>query len=309
MPSIDDPLKNSPDHFFERPKDRPYPLSSLQDGSVDEALNGVWQYGLLSTLAYDDAEGEAESADQICEYETQYASRWVRVPEFSIEGFGLGERINGIVVPGLVYSVWHDVGRNRVTLVFRGTNFVELGDWYSNFRFGTRLNPLTADQYDQTNSLVEDLVPALKDRYGSNVEIIATGHSLGGGLAQRAGMSSPDISTVFAFASSPVTGEFGYNQPASETARKGLKIFRIHESGEIMAAGRWVHRSFYPLPPENPKVTELLFSFGDAFYKPRGDQEPIGQHGIRKLTCNLICRVELGKGRDECDAHRSWEEL
>jgi pimeloyl-ACP methyl ester carboxylesterase len=76
-------------------------------------------------------------------------------------------------------------------------------------------------------------------------QIVAVGHSLGGGLAQQAAYMDPRIRQVYAFDPSIVTGSsdahvrrvWSQNVP-------GLKIERIYEHGEFLAYLRFLQRNF-----------------------------------------------------------------
>jgi hypothetical protein len=296
--------KNDPKQILVRPPDRNYhPIAVIENGSISPQLDGVWQYGLLAATAYD-AGTNHSTITGLCLYPSRYLPRWKRVAGYS-EGLVFPAKPSGrLTVPGLSYSVWEDTGssgRARLALTFRGTDSGDWGDWYSNARWITRLNPATWDQYQQTHDLVTLVVPMLKKQFGPDVEIISVGHSLGGGLAQHAAYSSPDISTVFAFASSPVTGYRSLDPNENRNNRNGLQIFRINESGEVLANARWFRRKLGPLSTKNPTVYEIRFSFRQAFYKPgsRGDGL-VSQHGIRQLSCDLICHVERGLPNETC---------
>lgn len=280
------------------PKQRPVPLATIEMEALKPSLKGFWQYGLLSAAAYQE---ERENLVGICPLKSRYVARWIRDNRYTEEAFP-PPRIDdyGRRVGGLGYSVWVDKSRTeqkRVAITFRGTDFNEYGDWYSNARWITRFNPLTWDQYQQTRDLISALVPELKIHYGSNVEIIAVGHSLGGGLAQHAAYSSSEINTVYAFASSPVTGSSSLDR---RVKKSDVMTFRVYESGEILSALRWISRRFVPLSTKDPDVKEARFNLRRSLKREYRGNGPISQHRIRQLTCDLICRVELGLSTTQC---------
>lgn len=274
------------------PKSNKHKISKIEDGSLDPKLKGVWQYGLLSSAAYFP---ERTNLNNMCVHKSSYGSRWVRNMKYSKEKFPpVRQRNYGVEISGFDYGVWQDISAKnpkRVAISFRGTDFKEPGDWYSNLRFVTRFNPGTWDQYQQTRDLIPVLVRKLKLEYGDDVQIITTGHSLGGGLAQHAAYSSKDIKLVYAFATSPITGATSLD---SRVSTDDVEIYRPYEAGEALSILRWGSRRLISLPQENPKVTEVRFNLRSTYNRGREGDGPISQHSIRRFSCDLICRVEKG---------------
>lgn len=305
-----DTRKNNPNYVLLRPSAEKYVMTQeVEAGKHGAALKGIWQYGLLAAQSYDDNVSTDVHLRPQCGYPTEYAGRWRRLPQFSDDGHAITNPPPGLKIPGFNYSVWRDTSRSgpgRVAIVLRGTNFTEWGDWYSSARWITRFNLLTVDQYQQTRALVEQLVPELQHKFGPDVEIIAVGHSLGGGLAQHAGYTSAGVTKVYAFASSPVVDHRNFGTNNNKDNRRGMEIYRITESGEILAGSQWIHRNTAGLSKQHPKTTELLYSFRQGFYKrdTTGD-DTISQHGVRQLSCDMVCHIEHGKSREECRSPRS----
>jgi pimeloyl-ACP methyl ester carboxylesterase len=104
-----------------------------------------------------------------------------------------------------------------VTVTFGGTVFTNGMDWRANLRWF-----LPGGWRDQYTDVVRRFAPAFvhefvnrtAGRQASTIELISTGHSLGGGLAQQFACAHclddrvPRVTKVYAFDPSPVTGFF-----------------------------------------------------------------------------------------------------
>jgi pimeloyl-ACP methyl ester carboxylesterase len=186
------------------------------------------------------------------------------------------------VVGGLGFEVWstNPSGESPVVaLVFRGTRFTKLADWFSNLRWLTKYVPFTWDQYDEARHAVKHVIESLKKEFGESVTIVAVGHSLGGGLAQHAGYSSNEIKTVYAFNPSPVTGFYSVPRAVRERNAQQMRILRIYEHGEILAFLRLALRPFYPLSFRDPEITEVRFNFGHG--------NAIKEHNMARFALGL----------------------
>lgn len=185
-------------------------------------------------------------------------------------------------VKGMKYQVWvkESPGSPKlVVIVFRGTDANQLGDWLSNFRWVTRFIPFLWDQYDQTRDLIPRLVKDILVKYGNDTYIIATGHSLGGGLAQQAAYMSESIRKVYAFDPSCVTGYYSIDKAAREKNEMGLTIYRIYEQGEILAYLRFVMKGLYPLSRKDPEIVEIRYNLVKG--------NVVSQHSIKDFACEL----------------------
>jgi hypothetical protein len=113
-------------------------------------------------------------------------------------------------------------------------------DWKSNASalFGFEPTQYALAKY-QLKPLVEALEQKLKKSSSGKVDLVAVGHSLGGGLAQQAGYLAPQIDKVVTFNPSPVTnwsslrykGQVNVAYPA---------IYRIYHTGEVLDKVRFV---------------------------------------------------------------------
>jgi len=94
---------------------------------------------------------------------------------------------------------------DKAVFAFRGTeNYSwseKAADWSTNFSTLLGFEP---HEYMLAQRVVTAVADALRARY-PDVELYATGHSLGGGLAQQAGYLDARIKAVYAFDTTPVT--------------------------------------------------------------------------------------------------------
>lgn len=172
-------------------------------------------------------------------------------------------------VPGLKYEIWKRDFSNDVSVVavvFKGT--VSVWDWYSNARWITKFFPFTFDHYRQVGTIIPRIIKKIHLEFGEkNIEIISTGHSLGGGLAQFAAYSSPHIKKVYAYDPSPVTGFYDINRDRRDLNKQDTRIYRIFEHGEALAYLRAFMKTIYPVSLQHPHIVELRYNFlkGDGF--------------------------------------------
>jgi hypothetical protein len=182
----------------------------------------------------------------------------------------------------LVYGVWYREGPDdvvEVALVFRGTD--GSGDFWSNFRWVTRFLSRGWDQYDLARTIGPAIESHVRERFSGKALKIATGgHSLGGGLAQQAAYAAAGIKTVYAFDSSSVTGFYSIEKAVRDASKQGMRIYRLHERGEILAYLRLIMSVIYPVTERDPHIVEVTYNFN------RGSA--VGQHSIQKLACALI---------------------
>lgn len=225
--------------------------------------------------------------------------------------FPWDDLINEARETGLYFEVWEKESSPPViAVVFRGTEASWL-DWKSNLRWFLRFIPFYPDQYTVVaqkvgKKFIERLGRMKLEAQGEDrteVTIIATGHSLGGGLAQHfayslpgrtsEGTELPRVSQIYAFNPSPVTGWFSVDDTEQRDINaKELKIDRIFEHGEILAYIRLLLSYVYPPPDRDPSVREVRYNFVESW-------NPFASHSMRQLACKLSQGAKPTEGSTE----------
>jgi hypothetical protein len=210
-------------------------------------------------------------------------TRWLNFPDDELR-----EKMS---TSHLRVEVWVNSSRNAVAVAFGGTVFKSGKDWKSNLRW---FIPHHDDEYTE---LVQEFGPAFVKEFVKRKEqpewaflqhtaIFATGHSLGGGLAQQFAYSLPidpnvpRVKKVFAFDPSPVTGFYSLDATTRNTNSQNLAIDRIYERGEVLALLRSLENFVYPSSATSPTIRQVRYNL---FYS----HNPIAGHSIAELTCKL----------------------
>ena len=189
---------------------------------------------------------------------------------------------------GLAYQFWKRSDCSRIAIVFRGTDPLSFSDWYSNFRWVTRVLPF-ADEYDQVRQNIGRIVyeaETMSHCLGKGAKIFTIGHSLGGGLAQLAAYSHGSIKRVYAFDSSPVTAQYDVDQITRQRNTKNLIIDRVYEKGEILVVPRKLTELFFQPTECDPQVRTAEFNTTTGFRSALA-LNPISQHSIDRLWGGL----------------------
>lgn len=270
-----------------------------RDGDMLELASRYWPFAVLSQAAYtDDPQRSRSAADVGAEIATcseaaaaDWRLKWKRWDRPKLKEF-----TSSAADLGLHLEVWSNVPDREVVVVMRGTEFKSFVDWLANFRWVriTRFIPGFSDQYSEISTRFAQLfADELAEEYGDlDVTIFATGHSLGGGLAQHfayslapttsTGRPVPRVTQVFAFNTSPVTGWSSVKDKTIRNANaEHLHIHRIFEHGEVLAYPRRAINYIVAPRAERPAIWEIRFNFMSGL-------NIIESHSMAKLSCSLI---------------------
>jgi hypothetical protein len=151
---------------------------------------------------------------------------------------------------GLYYEtyIYEDVDGKieEAVIAFRGTENRQgqyFYDWSANVTAALGFEPR---QHALVRKHVPKLVEQLLGRFeadGRTAKVYATGHSLGGGLAQEAGYLRPEVKEVFTFNTSPVTN--WSHLRLEGTVKNGYPIIhRVYHGGEFLETPRFISTSF-----------------------------------------------------------------
>lgn len=264
-------------------------LNQPEGSVVYRTSHGVWFYSLDANVLHRPEYRHFKHIEHyamlsaVAYVEDSAAEHTVKVPEDCKLILDSTDPVNtdskGVAVKGLRYLVWHWPQENQLIIAFRGSG-KRLGDWFSNFRWLTRYIPGVHDHYDLVRKNINRVVEDAQAAVGPVDQIVTTGHSLGGGLAQQAAYGCDAIKTVYAFNPTPVTGFNNVDSQLLENNRKGIFIARVFEHGEILAYMRFGLRQFYKISPQDPQIIELRFNFSKALGGLR-------EHGMESFAAQV----------------------
>lgn len=227
------------------------------------ASNRFAPYAAMSALAY------AEDADCGTKEPKLTAEQRARFESYLLAG-GWQEVKDVQWVPpceddtGLFFRVWmREAGTRQVVVAFRGTWGFK--DWlYGNLHWATRFLPME-DQYSRARKAMQRVFERFPDDPRKLTRFYATGHSLGGGLAQHILYSYPqkvlqaiafDPSSVTGFVDQPAANQVSACECDSSDLNGEPRIFRVYDAYEVLANLRIFHKTF--LPPER-HIQEVRF--------------------------------------------------
>lgn len=235
----------------------------MPSAHATDIARAVLPYAALATEVYCYMRSDAsrpflQRRDEDCPSdEMHHAHGWQRLtvyPTDELPPRKLGDR-------GLRFALYYkDNGPQQpvmLTLAFRGTEFSSWPDWHSNLHWFLP----GRDQYQVLRDITHQVIANSKaevqqalQRPVDQWQIVTTGHSLGGGLAQLMAYKSREINAAVVFDPSPVTGY--YTCVEDEEVNCNVPVWRVFARGEVLSYVRSLMRKGYRL---SENITEIEF--------------------------------------------------
>jgi hypothetical protein len=268
-----------------------------------------WPYAWAALAAYqdsDDPKRKPLAASKTCPephllLEKRGWYQWGRMPTLKPrEGEAYPEQARKMREHHLRAEVWSNAQTKQVVVAFGGTAATSWDDFMANGRwlFGF------FHHEDEYSILTSTFRPTFVTEYRrleadpdwawlKEATVIATGHSLGGGLAQRFAYSLdrdsgiPVVKAVYAFDPSPVSGKRDTEKYREQA--QGLVIYRIYNRGEALAGLRIFERLTNPQHRRNQgqEWIDIRYLAGWSWRTllPSGS---VHAHGMRNLARFMI---------------------
>ena len=234
---------------------------ALPATNAADIAHAVLPYARLSTEVYcylrsDDTRVVQQRREEACPDDAPHARHgWHRLavyPTGTLPPKGMSDR-------GLRLAVYmQDDGPHkpvRLAIAFRGTEFTSWLDWHSNLHWFLP----GRDQYQVLRDIAQQVIDQAKERAQTRLQrpvtqwqIVTTGHSLGGGLAQLMAYKIPDVAAAVTFDPSPVTGF--YTCVEDHEVNCNVPVWRLYARGEVLAYVRALMRKGYSL---SENITEV----------------------------------------------------
>lgn len=265
----------------------PSPAKPLADEEAKRYAEAVLPFARVASRAYCDYLRSVGAQSDVCDDDRPLAEAdgWRSLFD-SREGLRSEDQFTRLTFVAFYRVHLDDATKGDIVFGFRGTKYTFGSDWYANFRWLTRFLP-GRDQYDVLYAYAPELIGrALSEAHAKapgvrEFDVYATGHSLGGGLAQLFAFSDRRVKAAVVFDPSPVTGYF--TVVADARVNCNARVLRVYERGEILQYVRAMARRLYS-PTEN--IAEVDFNVLHA----RGFA-PVGNHSIVQFTNKLTQAV------------------
>ena len=264
-------------------------IGEVRTAPAKENANRFALMALFAKIVYRKDLPPEKRGEQSCSYLTKTEPLTLGMPRRA-DGSGwkrwkgTSEASACVSKDGLAYETYvhEDSAGNldEAVIAFRGTenyNVTELlDDWSTNFAAALGVEP---SEFVTAQKLVPNVIKGLKTQFPS-IRIYATGHSLGGGLAQQAGYMSSDVLEVYAFNPSPVTN-WSFLKLRDLIDKTDPTIFRVYHWHEGLAYVRNVTSRF----------NSRRFGRSDYEFYFQKDQ-PVAVHEMGILACHLAKLIQ-----------------
>ncbi|MBP1873807.1 hypothetical protein J2Z19_003526 [Ensifer adhaerens] len=243
----------------------------------------------------------AASADTYADNEDQYVflhRDTVRRTEWQRLNLGFGDVIPHRfqdTLTGLSLDTYFKEGSDCVTVLvaIRGTDFTSIADWNTNLSW---FSPLFPNQYRLIDKKFAQVMERAKILFeGRTVRYVATGHSLGGGLAIHLARCFDNTDAV--------TFDPSFVQNTLLCRNRPSTVIEIYEKNEVLANLRK-----FAFQPQSRNVNDERRATYGLNPIEKGHWKWIDQHSMTGMAAGLLrlaieCDVERSKS---CDIPRSY---